>query len=497
MKVENNNLQETYITVDELFYELEDLYYELVEDKKPTYKTFKLIGSRESGKTYRIVDFLVKAFFQPNKENIIYVFRKEDRGRGDTFTNFCNQIQNLGIQYNIKKNFHKGEYTLYNGRSRIIFRTINDEKIDIKKGGGAGLPTWLTADNIFAFYEECSHMNGELITVFNSSLRGNINTNIFKFYASNPWDEFNWYVKEMNVMLPENETLLIEQGYQKAIYYDEFSKENVFVLRNSIWINPYVSEDKLNNLFALKRDFPHQYRIQYLGLSGNEEDNIYVANMKDMKEVNWDIVDSEGGYFQGGLDWGNGTSKGGSPTTLHFGKISTLLGVDILDEMTIWNNVGAPLSDNEIMDKSCKFYRNLYNAIQKPFKVYVDNGFGSNNADNSLHRQFQARLRVLGMSEIQIEFVPAIKPLIDERVQVVNYMLASGLLRIDTNKCNELYKALKSSFWIKKTSPREGTKRERDHTTSHWINSGVEYILGTDFYSFQTNLSAIYTEKRY
>jgi hypothetical protein len=38
----------------------------------------------------------------------------------------------------------------------------------------------------------------------------------------------------MNVMLPENETLLIEQGYQKAIYYDEFSKENVFVLRNSI-----------------------------------------------------------------------------------------------------------------------------------------------------------------------------------------------------------------------------------------------------------------------
>jgi hypothetical protein len=47
-----------------------------------------------------------------------------------------------------------------------------------------------------------------------------------------------------------------------------------------------VSEDKLNNLFALKRDFPHQYRIQYLGLSGNEEDNIYVANMKDMKEVN-------------------------------------------------------------------------------------------------------------------------------------------------------------------------------------------------------------------
>ena len=52
MKVEDNKLQEQYITVDELFYELEDLYYELVEDKKPTYKTFKLIGSRESGKTY-------------------------------------------------------------------------------------------------------------------------------------------------------------------------------------------------------------------------------------------------------------------------------------------------------------------------------------------------------------------------------------------------------------------------------------------------------------
>ena len=74
------------------------------------------------------------------------------------------------------------------------------------------------------------------------------------------------------------------------------------------------------------------------------------------------------------------------------------------------------------------FYRNLYNAIQKPFKVYVDNGFGSNSAANSLHRQFLARLRILGMSEIHIEFGPAIKPLIVERVRLVSYLLASGLL---------------------------------------------------------------------
>ena len=64
------------------------------------------------------------------------------------------------------------------------------------------------------------------------------------------------------------------------------------------------------------------------------------------------------------------------------------------------------MSDNEIMDKSCKFYRNLYNPIQKPFKDYVDNGICSNCADNSLHRQFQERLRVLDKSQIQIQNLP-------------------------------------------------------------------------------------------
>ena len=84
----------------------------------------------------------------------------------------------------------------------------------------------------------------------------------------------------------------------------------------------------------------------------------------------------------------------------------------------------------------------LMMASQRPSGLRKTNPHYNSLAHRTLWRQFQARLRILGMSEIHIEFGPAIKPLIDQSVQVVNYMLARGLLRIGTSKWNELHNAL-------------------------------------------------------
>lgn len=472
-----------------LFSELRTTYFQVLKKEKPTFKNFYYIGSRGSGKTHNVMDEIIKFFVMPHN-NIIYIFRENQSDLDNFKAELIPKLEELGFQVKmgIGGNYNAKLNIISNGFNKIIFKALNAEKMDVNKGKGAGLPVWKDADNIVAFFEECTQMDEKLVNVTIQGLRGHKDTNIIKFFCANPWSPLNWYVKKCNNLLPENLNELETHGYQKLVG-DDF-----VVVRNNIYTNPYIQEDLKKELESYKDIDYNMWLICCIGMSGILGDMIYSHNMPKMKDVDYNIVkqDFDGGFFQGGVDWGDGSSIGASPTTCHFGKINLVLGVDVIREKTIWNNQGNKLETNEQIDKVIEFYKGCLLEFKKPFKVYIDNASLSD-----FYQMFNARLHLHGLDYTMLEFLPTPKVPIQMRIDVINVMIASGMFRVDKEQCKDLISALNNAHWVENKSNREGTTRVRNHAETHWINSGAEYILANSIYDFKTKWNTIFEKIRY
>ena len=476
-----------------LFSELRQTYFEVIKKQPITYKEFNYIGSRGSGKTFRAMDFAIK-FFLMNQNNIIYVFRENHSDLDNFKSELIPKLEELGfmVKNGIGGNYNAKLNVISNGYNKIIFKALNAEKMDVKKGKGAGLPVWKDADNIVAFFEETTQMDLDLVNITIQGLRGNKNTNIIKLFCANPWSPLNWYVQKCNKLLPENLNELLTNGFQKYVGKDS-KGVNVVVLRNNIYTNEHLQEDLKRELESYKEIDYNMWLVCCVGMSGMIGDLIYATNMNKMKEVDYAMVkEDNGGFFQGGVDWGDGSSIGASPTTIHFGKIHLVLGVDIIREKTIWNNQGQKLETTQQIDKVIEFYRDCYLEYQKPFKVYIDNASLSD-----FYQMFNARLHLFGLDYTMIEFLPTPKVPIQMRIDVINVMIASGLYRVDKNSCKDLINALNNAHWVENKSNREGKTRVRNHSETHWINSGAEYILANYIYHFKTKWNTIFEKIKY
>lgn len=476
-----------------LYSELKQTYFEMLKGQPITYKEFDFIGSRGSGKTHNSMDYVIKAFFMP-KKNIIYVFRENQSDLDNFKAELFPKLEELNfiVKNGIGGNYNAKLNMVSNGYNKIIFKALNAEKMDVNKGKGAGLPIWKDADNIIAFFEECTQIDEDLVNITIQGLRGNKNTNIIKIFCANPWSPLNWYVKKCNNLLKENLNELVANGYQKYVGVDS-KGSNVVMVRNNIYTNEYLQEDLKRELESYKNIDYNMWLICCIGMSGSLGELIYATNMNKMKPVDYEhINDNNGGWFQGGLDWGDGSSIGASPTTAHFGKIHLVLGVDIVDEITIWNNQGVKLETNEQIDKIIEFYKKCLLTYGKPFKVFVDNASLSD-----FYQMFNARLHLHGLDTSLIEFLPTPKVPIQMRIDVINVMISSGLYRVDKDKCKDLINALNNAHWVENKSPREGVVRVRNHDETHWINSGAEYILANTMYDFKTKWNTIFEKIKY
>lgn len=487
------------IKTNELFNEVESLFLDVINGIKPKDNEFNFIGSRGSSKTHVVMDCIIGILLL-GQNNVIYIFREKHGDLEDFKAELFPKIEAQGIKISSGQggNFSNKHNTLTYGTNKIVFKALNGERMNIKKGQGAGLTVWPKASNIISFFEECTQIQEELVNVAIQGVRGNKNTNKISLFCANPWSPLNWYVKKCERILPQNLAEIDKNGYQKRVYYDEERKKNVVFIRNCILTNPYLDDDTRNEIESLKNLNYEFWKITARGISGTLGDTIYSNSLMSMKEYSEETFYDKHSYFQGGLDWGDGSSQGASPTAMGFLNINLISGVNAITEKTIWNNrqtmgengtgdVSRYTTDQQI-DKTIEFFKEQYIKYQRPFKVFVDNA-----ALSDFYNHFNNRLALHGLTTMHIEFRPATKIYNIEtvRVPIVNLLLSSGLLKINRENCKDLITALNNATWKENKNPKEGQKRDREHSTTHWIN-WLEYGLDHALKEYQTKWALLF-----
>ncbi len=460
-------------------------YQAMEKGEKLIYNWFLTVGGRLSGKTYTILFWICLCMLIKNKKIIVYFVRLNDRMLKETRNDFFGHMEQLGVsvRYGAGGNYNANDNTFKYNQNEVYFKTLNHEKIKISSGGIAGLTTHNDADYIIVFFDEITNLNEKLVSQFLQSVRGGQHTQKMIIQAANPWSPENWYIKECNSYLPEDQKELEEKGYQERIFKHPDKKVFYYVMRNNIQTNPYSSEIVYDDLNSWKNQDENWWKIVFLGMAGTIGNTIYAHNLKQMKPVDWNWIRKGEGWFQGGVDWGDGSSAGASPSSCHFGKLSLdpEQGVQVIAEKTIWNNQGYKHTTEEQIDEIIKFYKELWLTYdQVPFRVFVDNA-----ALADFYQMFNAALPKHGLTINEIEFLPAYKSPIDKRIITTNLMICRGWYRIDKEACPDLWMALNNAHWVEQKEEREGFKRVRNHDETHWINSGAEYILDHTINDYQ------------
>lgn len=490
-----------YAETETVFWFWNELLELILAKKEMPLRSVKMVGSRFSGKTHGGLHFMTKVLLAFLGEAVLYVVRKKER----QLSKMKEQIfTDLEQDYNFKveagKNFRGPPHNeLRFRRNRMFFETLNDEKVDPSEGGVVGGATFSKADYIIVFFEECNQLNRRMVDQFMDTVRGGKQTKYLFIFASNPWKTLHWYTKMMNTNLPENEYEMKTKGFQYAFVKDEDKSTTLFI-RNNVLTNRYVPIEQIFKLQAYRHYSLNSFRICFLGLCGMSENTLYGHSYEKSKQVDYDYISNPSvGRLHVGMDWGEGKSRLASPTTMHIARVSQDFGCQVFDEYTHWNNgdgdrqESANLSTIEQFDKAISWLVKQWNKFQEPITVFVDTG-----ALIDFHQQLNDRLQqVWNVSLKQIQFLPADKQIpIQERVLTTNILLAKGLLRVDKDKCKMLHLSLLECTQIESENPKEEQKFERDHTYSHWLNSGTEYILDDYQYTLSKGFSEIYETRQ-
>lgn len=440
------------------------------------FRELKMVSSRFSGKTRQMEQLFVLLFLQSKKRVVMnYV-----RARGDDAMKAKDTLEALAKKYtNGQAKIVSNEQKKYikNGINKINFQILNEIKEKVQKNGGKiGVPIEYEADYIITFYEEASQLDKDLVENHRQSVRGSENTKKFFVYASNPWTKSHWLMEEFAKMLPETEQSikeLEEKGYN--VYFDE--KTETIYYRPRWTLNPFMDPKDIAEIERMKTINYEKWKVVSLGVPGVLNTSLYQQSLKLLNE---NVNENMEGYLLGGIDWGDGKSASGSPTTAYIGIANTNEGVHILDEYEHKNSRDGALSTEGQLEKICDFFIKWYDKFQKPITCYIDNA-----ALGDFFQMVQSVLTRKGYTAGQIEFLPAYKPKNTfERVETMNVMLSLGILRFNKNTCPALYKALENCYEVIKPNPTEEMKRQRSHEWTHWIHA-VEYLIGSLFKEFQ------------
>lgn len=492
------------------------MFLRLYEGLHPCLVSIAQIGSRKGGKTHATLDFLTNVFLTiPN--SIIYIVRDIDKKLNHTTKDVEKLLIKKGFELN-KSNYNKRQKIIRNlgltnssiWHNKILFHTLNPERIKDERGGEAGGTTFDGTDNMFVYFEECTQVKKEHVDMFLDTVRGY--KTLIKIFSANPWSPFNWYVQWFNEHLPPNIHEMETKGFQvlqKPMWSDYVGDTEAYLgealfIRSSVAINPYVSIEEKANLLAYKDINKTMYEISYLGIDGIQEGALYSEALNKLKDIDYEMIYENSSYNQFnihvGIDWGIGQENAAGATTCYLGFVSASLGINVCKEYTRWNNYKRRKTQKvlseaemilEILNKIKEWRAEI--IAKRPYAnnkiiAYVDNG-----SMGAFHDKWNAMLVNVGLTMYDIEFKPAIKYDIEERVLVCNLMIGFGTLRIDKKECPDLIKAMHSTYrLIPRTGLKEDSRFERTPDTTHWINGGIEYIQGDLFNSFRLPFQSHY-----
>lgn len=515
MKILGNGSPSTFppstptIKVEQIFQYLNFMFIRLLNSQHPIFTRLFNMGSRKSGKSHQVLDFLTNVFLAiPN--SIIYIVRDTEKRLHNTIKDVEKLLIKKGFEID-KLTFNKKQFIIRNfgltnssiWKNKIIFHTLNPERIKDEMGGEAGGTTFDGTDNMFVFFEECTQLKKHHIDIFLDTVRGY--KTLITLYCANPWSPMNWYVQLFNKQLPPNRAIMEQQGYQikqVPIWEDYLNNTQVYIgesvyCRTSVAINQYVSLEEKAKLYAYKDIDNATFEISYLGLDGIQEGALYVKSLEKMKSIDYEAIYENSVYnsykIQVGIDWGIGQDKNAGATTCYLGFVSASNGVNVCYEYTRWNNNKRKPQQKALNE--AEMMLEIINKIKEwrqeiiGIRPYADNkiiAYVDNGSMGEFHQKWNSMLVNVGLTMYDIEFRPAPKYDIEERVTVCNLMLCFGTLRIDKEKCPELIKAMSSTFRIiPRTGLKEDTRFERTPETTHWINGGIEYLQGDMFNTFR------------
>lgn len=462
------------------------------------YHHFFLCGGRECGKTYTSEQICVAAFLIiPGL--VIQMLRATDK---DVKKQKYSEIISALNAYNVDKEdytYRAGELTFLNkiNNNMIILDSLNEEDNPAVEGGKINLPIqpkYIT--KFINFYEEANQLNKILIDQHQISTRSaNPNYQKINIYAWNPYRGNDWCTEIAESLLPPDEKVLSEVGFQYGEFPEYASGAGAIVLRINYRQNPFISSDAKQLIESIKEIDYERYKVVGLGMSGNIFNSIYQHDLLKARECNPTIANKSGALY-GGVDPGWTESD----TACVLINASKYFGVDIIDEFGIMNKsrikpedyVKGTVTTDEQIDKVIIFYKNAYIRYHKPIKVYIDNA-----SYPDFYKLFNKRLILHNLDMNKIEFIPARKSgdkqNIRFRTGTVRYMLSSKILGITKSITPYTYNDLYNCYTEEVKTMHEGTLMKRSHEWTHFLNA-LEYAL-CDLYSYYRNLNPMYFEK--
>lgn len=463
-----------------------EIFNRIIDGDDLIIRELKMLSSRFSGKTHQVEHLFVLLLAQTRKRVVMNYVRARNADIEKAQQSITELLYAYQGGYGVLSN--KSTKSISLNKSKINFITLNEEKEKVQKTGGKiGTKIEYDAEYIITFFEECSQLNKDLVENLRHSIRGNSKTEYLFIYASNPWVKGHWFIDDFILHLPEskeNEYELLSKGYNMS--FDTITRTLYF--RPRYTLNTELKQEQIDEIERLKDVNYNKWRIVSLGFSGNLNGAIYEASLAKLNE---NVQYNLGGFYVGGVDWGDGKSQQGSPSVAYFGNINFEKGIDIYAELEHWNNRGKVLTTEQQIELICKFYIKAYETVQKHIDVYVDNA-----SLGDFFQMFNSIMKKLGYSANEIEFFPAYKPKNTwERVETVNALMSLGILRYNRDKCSGLYKAMENCYEVVKPNPTESMKRERSHEWTHWLHA-LEYLIGVNIKEFQQQLPKALVESK-
>ena len=390
-------------------------YWDYIE---PIYEVEAHYGTRQSGKTWNIGKKLIYHSFQPKKFNVIHSRKVYADIEGSTFKILCDIIYKyFPNDFTITKD----HFFIKNKHTGNWFRGLGMDKAEKGKGIEGANIAWLN---------ECNQFNLDDFDYIDTTIRGDISSQIGIFADWNPEKQNHWLYAESSKWAVRPNCKII-----KSTFWD-----NYLIDRNAL-------HEKLLRIKERGKDGERRYKVWALGDWGIEDPSKLFARDFDstihVGETTYDP--NELTYLAFDLNY--------DPTCL---VIQTHNGIQVLRE---YHEQGQNLPT--LLAKVKRDYPN-------PF--YIVNGDASGNhsrnlTDNSTSYEIIKEILQLSYNEIR---VPKANPTHRKSRHVTNLLLIAGQIRIDSS-CTELITDLES---VEVDDNESIDPYKKAHSKrSHWLDS--------------------------
>ena len=413
-------------------------------------------GGRNSGKNYQSEIALCRIANNRPLTEIIMSRRKGNelqKIKEDTI----NILNNMEIDFDYK--ISKGLIILRNN-SFIRFEGVY--KPNTSQMSFAGLPTGNATLKIFWLDEAFEITEVEWSEIM-AAVRIEKGGKLLFLRTSNPKSRANWYIQDMENIQPHIRQIMIDKGQQfirtkdRIIHYTNFR------------VNNLMSRADIEKMKWKKENNPIMWEMEGNGMPGNEGKLVYAPFIKQDDFINelpriieWKI----GVDFGWKKDWTVATLGGFTEGYKNIIAAEDMEPIQHTD--ADWMN-----KEEHRNQQAIKIYewvismKNKYKVWQKLFIVcdYASEGTPLIMRLNQITIEKQ-------MND-KIEFIPAVKKPIRERVPLLQTLFEAGKIKIVSEHCKYLIQDLQNSQWVEN---KEGEKRADGD--DHYLNA-FEYLVAS------------------